>query len=184
MDNTEYLYDYFINHIDDSYKGRSYLTDLQSLSDYKQIIKSKLNIESDGDKNDPYYNRYIQTMKIRNYLETHIEEYYAINEWELFIRLTNGDKFIFDQYYNAVHFVNDYDKELTKEQEQKEFSRNLKKLMDHKWINQEELAEKLGITQATVSNYCNSRRIPDSITLIKIARILNCSLDELFYRKF
>ena len=47
--------------------------------------------------------------------------------------------------------------------------------------NQKELAEACGVTEATISHYINSRRLPDAKTLVKLAQVLNCSIDDLIY---
>lgn len=46
-------------------------------------------------------------------------------------------------------------------------------------FTQRELAEKLGITKAAISQYENGTRKPDIVMLKKIAAILNCTTDQL-----
>ena len=49
--------------------------------------------------------------------------------------------------------------------------------------SQEELAEKLGVSRSTYTNYENGNRTPDFEVLERISEVLVCSLDELFGRK-
>lgn len=46
-------------------------------------------------------------------------------------------------------------------------------------MSQAELAEKLGVSQQTISKYERGTREPDNETLVKLAEIFNCSIDYL-----
>lgn len=108
-----------------------------------------------------------------------------INEWDLLITFKNGKKFIYDtftNYYRGV-FYETVD-ELTDEQEKKEFSRRLRILMKRKFITQEQLAELLGTSQTMISRYMNGQCLPSVLIVRKIAKILDCSMDELFYQEY
>lgn len=60
--------------------------------------------------------------------------------------------------------------------------KNLKSLRLENLLTQNQLAEKLNISQQTYSNYENCLTEPTSDTLLKIAQILNVSIDELLGR--
>ena len=47
-------------------------------------------------------------------------------------------------------------------------------------MTQRELAERSGITEVSISRYCNATRIPKATECIKIAQILNCKAEELY----
>jgi transcriptional regulator with XRE-family HTH domain len=55
--------------------------------------------------------------------------------------------------------------------------------MYSKDISQEELAEKIGVSQKTISRYIRGDSKPDGYMIHKIARALDVSLDELNYRE-
>lgn len=59
------------------------------------------------------------------------------------------------------------------------FSANLAGLMEERDISQKNLAMKAHITQAALSRYINMRRIPDSVSVINIARALDCDIEDL-----
>ncbi len=59
------------------------------------------------------------------------------------------------------------------------YSIRLKSLIDELDIKQNELAEKAGITEATISNYINAKQLPKLGVVEKIADILNVSVDYL-----
>lgn len=169
-------------------KRHSCLNDLVFLKDYKKVMTTKLEDEDDfaeelKGKYASVYRHDIMAERMRLYLEANIIEHYEINEWELFVRLKNGDQFIYDSFYNVIKF-DSYGHELTDEEEFKEFKRNLKKMMDRRFMTQEELADKIGIDRKTINRYINGKRIPDAIVLRKIAKALNCSVIDFYYRHF
>ena len=59
------------------------------------------------------------------------------------------------------------------------YSIRLKKLLEELDIKQNELAEKTGITEATISNYINAKQLPKLGVVEKIADILGVSVDYL-----
>ena len=61
------------------------------------------------------------------------------------------------------------------------FSKNLIALRQKNNLTQNELANKLGITRQTLSNYENGTRLPDLLILSKLALTFNCSIDNLVF---
>lgn len=62
------------------------------------------------------------------------------------------------------------------------FAENLKKIISQKGTTQREVAEKLGVTETTVSRYVTTGpkgRTPNVESLVALAQILNVSLDTL-----
>ncbi|HBL36580.1 MAG TPA: XRE family transcriptional regulator [Firmicutes bacterium] len=62
------------------------------------------------------------------------------------------------------------------------FGAKLRALREEQGLYQKDLAEKLELTQKTISNYENNERFPDQKTLHKIADLFNVSLDYLLDR--
>ena len=60
-----------------------------------------------------------------------------------------------------------------------EFSSNLVSMLKEANMSQRELADDCDLTEASISNYINARKIPGIKAMINIAYSLNCSLDEL-----
>lgn len=60
------------------------------------------------------------------------------------------------------------------------FAKQLKTLLDEKGMRQRDLAEKTGLHEVTISQFCHGERVPKGNTLQKIAEALNVSADELF----
>lgn len=65
----------------------------------------------------------------------------------------------------------------------KVFSERLKELRLKKGLTQTELGKKVGVKQNTFTNWENGKREPNFETIIKIADLLEVSLDWLFGRE-
>lgn len=65
----------------------------------------------------------------------------------------------------------------------KVFSERLKELRLKKGLTQTELGEKVGVKQNTFTNWENGKREPNFENLIKLADLLEVSLDWLFGRE-
>ncbi|VIQ83156.1 Cro/CI family transcriptional regulator [Streptococcus pneumoniae] len=63
------------------------------------------------------------------------------------------------------------------------FPQRLKELRLKKGLTQTELGEKVGVKQSTFTNWENGKREPNFETIIKIADLLEVSLDWLFGRE-
>lgn len=116
--------------------------------------------------------------------EEDIEEAIEINEYDLLIKFKNGKKIIFDTFANKEYYITYESENLTDEEMNYEFRRNLRNMMNRKRISQEELAERVGVSQGMISNYVRGSSIPDSIMLKKIARVLNCSTEDFYYKHY
>lgn len=111
-----------------------------------------------------------------------VKDIKKIDEWELLIIFKNGEKIIYDidtGYHRKLFYRNIND--LTEEQERREFGYALRTMMRRKHINQEELANRTGTSQTMISHYMTGRCIPNLIMGRKIAKVLGCSMDDLFY---
>ena len=68
---------------------------------------------------------------------------------------------------------------MNKQEWRKEFSRVLRVRMRRKNMTQKELAEEADVTETTMSRYMNATRSPETYALVRIAKALDCSVDEL-----
>lgn len=118
-------------------------------------------------------------------VEEDIIDIKEINEWDLLIIFKNGRKVMYDRFtgYYMNIFYDDVN-EITEEQEKKEFAYKLRSLMNRNRVTQEQLSESLNTTQAMISRYVRGETIPSVIVLRKIAKILNCSMDDFFYKEY
>lgn len=56
---------------------------------------------------------------------------------------------------------------------------NFKKMREKAGLSQTELGKKIGVRQSTIAMWENGENLPRASTLIKLAEILECSVDEL-----
>ena len=59
------------------------------------------------------------------------------------------------------------------------FGDNLRDILKEYGMTQRQLAEETGLTEATISNYINKRKIPSMRAIVNIANDLDISTDEL-----
>ena len=56
----------------------------------------------------------------------------------------------------------------------------LKMVLEHKNITQKDLADSVDSTQAAISHYIKGNRIPNGITMLKIANFLNLDVRDIW----
>lgn len=61
--------------------------------------------------------------------------------------------------------------------------RGIRRQRQKRKMTQTELAERIGVRQAAISEYESGEKVPGVENLIRLADALNCSLDELCERK-
>ena len=59
------------------------------------------------------------------------------------------------------------------------FSENLASILQDVDATQRDLAEMTGLSEASISNYINKKRLPNAKAILNIAYALNCSTDDL-----
>ena len=116
--------------------------------------------------------------------EQDILNYKAINPYDLLIEYKDGSKAVFDTFANNWKYIEYENEELTEEEELYEFKTMLRKMMKRKFINQNDLAKRVGVSQSMISNYMRGYSIPDALMLKKLARALECSTDDFYYKHY
>lgn len=117
--------------------------------------------------------------------EDEVESIEELDQWDLLITFHDGRRVMFDRYTGYHRYVfYDNVNQLTEEQEKREFAYRLRSLMGRKGIGQEELAAMIGTSQTMISHYVSGKFMPNAIVLRKIAKALNYSMDDFFYRDY
>lgn len=86
-------------------------------------------------------------------------------------------------YFDSVKIVNDI-KYLRKEDINMYLGKNISDFRKKNGISQEQLAEQIGVSRQTISNWELGETSPNSEQLISISRILDISIDELIGNQF
>ena len=117
--------------------------------------------------------------------EEDVESMEELNEWDLLITFRDGKRVMFDRY-TGCHKNIFYDDVgvITEEQEKKEFAYRLRSLMGRKGYTQDRLAEETKMTQTMISRYIRGLAIPSALVLRKMAKVLDCSMDDFFYKNY
>lgn len=97
------------------------------------------------------------------------------------VKLSNGECYLYDDREQRVRRLPDDSANLSTDEFKRDFGERLYKIMQRKFITQEELSEKTGISQPTLSNYVRGSNIPSFYAVDKIAKALECSVDDLRY---
>ena len=116
--------------------------------------------------------------------EDDILEATMINEYDLLVKFKDGRKYIYDTYHHTFSGFYPDNHNLTDDEWNRSFKIRLRKIMSRAHIDQEELANRLGVTRITVNRWLNGHTIPNALMLKKISIALNCSLDEFFYKNY
>lgn len=113
-----------------------------------------------------------------------IKRWRWINEWDLFIEFTNGEKYIYDNYTKYFRYIT-YDRTTINEKQFRlEFRDRLNSMMQRKGITQEMLAEFIGTSQQMISRYCRGDAMPSQFIIHKMALLLECEDYELLYQEY
>ena len=107
--------------------------------------------------------------------------YHRSGEFELTVYCDNGDRFIYDDFDKSIRSLPSTNDDITEEIWKREFRYRLRKRMAQKGITQLELANMVGTSQTMLSNYINGRCMPGFYIVDKIAKALDCSIDDLRY---
>jgi DNA-binding XRE family transcriptional regulator len=107
-----------------------------------------------------------------------------VNQYDLLIVFRNGEKILYDTFNGYFRSNNESSYELSDEQHVRIFNRNLRSILNRKRITQSELAEATDTSQTMISRYITGECLPNALMLYKIARALNCSIDDLFYKEY
>ena len=111
-----------------------------------------------------------------------VEIHYGENKLNLYMELKDGTRLAFYECDDSIGYLPKDESSMTEEECRKEFGIRLSRLMRFKGIMQSELSELTGITQASISQYINGKKSPTFYTVDKIARALDCSLEDLRYK--
>ena len=100
---------------------------------------------------------------------------------ELIVTFKDGSKILYNDFENTVRNLPADSSNMSEKQFRREFGYRVKRIMLEKGITQDELSEKTGIAQETLSRYICGKNVPSFYKIDKIAKALDCSVDEFRY---
>ena len=131
-----------------------------------------------GDYGDDYMQMKFCIITARR--ESDIVSRTKISDSEYIFEFKDGDRYLFDFVGDVVRRIGypelDY---VTDELWKKEFARRLKKMAVRKGYCMRDVAEKLGVSENTMSHYMTGKTIPGAYTVKRLSEILDCSVQYL-----
>lgn len=111
-----------------------------------------------------------------------VVDWYPSGRLEITIVMNDGSKLVYNGKTQSFSFIRCTDGEyenLTEQEWRYKFASKLYEYMTDNRMTQKELAELLNISQTTISKYLNAIATPSTYNLYRIARVLDCSINEL-----
>ena len=120
------------------------------------------------------------------YAVKRITRCWEYGDMDLIIEL-NNKRLMFYEFgttiFREIHLL-DGSSEPTEDQWKKTFGYNLSEMMWRRKISRNELAEAVGLSEAILSKYVNGKAIPRFHIVERLARTLNCSVDDFLPKDF
>lgn len=111
----------------------------------------------------------------------HVIFYEPYGDWSITVQLDDGTCVMYDDFTQTFRTLPEDSRNLSEDECRIEFGLRLKKVMKLKHVTQKDLASMTGIDECSVSSYINGKRSPSFYRVDKIAKALNCSVDEFRY---
>lgn len=109
------------------------------------------------------------------------ERYYQDGPNTLIAQLNDGTAVWYDNNHRSISSIPRDSNALDKEGFAFQFRRRLSKMLEDRFMTQKDLAEKIGMNVSQLNKYTSGKNIPSLYIADRIAKALNCSLDELRY---
>ncbi len=101
---------------------------------------------------------------------------------ELVMTLKDGTRMSYYDPEQTIRKLPGDGSDMTYEEFAMEFGIRLARMMKIKCVSQLELSNATWVTQSSISNYINGKKLPELYTIYKIAKYLDCEVDDFIYR--
>lgn len=113
-----------------------------------------------------------------------IVDWYPSGQMEITIKFKGGMKVSYDCFSKTSKYIGriddeDYDICITEEQYRECLAIRLRRKMRLRGMSQGDLSQHSGISRVSLSSYMNGYSTPSAYTLVRLARVLKCSVSEL-----
>lgn len=106
-------------------------------------------------------------------------DWWKSGPYHITVLLNDNSRVEFDSSDNSIRWVKKIDRTVDNDILRKEIGRNIRKFIVYRGMRQQEVSEKLGVTEAMLSRYINGTSMPGIDKLHNLASILNCHVDDL-----
>lgn len=110
----------------------------------------------------------------------HVREYVQLM---LLLETNSKYDYFYDLSNNVLIPIPKSDQDLDKESFRRIFGVLLRRALERSGLTQEELSEKTGIPQPNISDYLYGKHFPSFYQIDKMAKAMNCSVEDLRYVK-
>lgn len=115
------------------------------------------------------------------YIEEDVVEYHQLKTGELIIHLDDGVTIMYDDLDNTIRVLPEDPSKLSRYEFAREFGLRFRRMASYKGVTQFDLVILTGIQQSLLSDYMNGKKVPSFYNVDKIARALDCSVEEFRY---
>lgn len=109
-----------------------------------------------------------------------IVDFQKLNAFDLLVTLKDGTRILYDDFEKTARILRN-EGESTELECRKKFGEKLSKLLSRKGMTQKELAEMIDVKPAQLNRYILGYTTPGFYIVSKIAKALDCSIDEFTY---
>ena len=121
------------------------------------------------------------------YLKSPVVKQEYLGYYDVIFTLEDGRRYLYDELIDKAYDLtrySDISSKLSKDDIKNEMSRKLQKMLLVKHLTQKEIAERLKVSQNTISNYMRGKQIPDIAMMHELADALECDVNYLIDFKY
>jgi DNA-binding Xre family transcriptional regulator len=107
------------------------------------------------------------------------DDWWKSGPYHITVLLNDDSRVEFDSSDNTIRWVSRVDCTVNSESLRKEIGRNIRKFIIYRGLRQQDICEKIGITEAMLSRYLNGTSMPGVDKLHNLASVLNCQIGDL-----
>lgn len=127
-----------------------------------------------------------EEFKMRHPLDVNkIAKWHPKGEGEIVVELDDGSAYLYDNFEKTSRWVSSVDKLKIDVSDKKkwrmEFAIHLYRRMKILGFTQSDLAWESGISEGSITKYMNGQSLPTAYNLIRLAKVLDCTVDDLLY---
>lgn len=113
-----------------------------------------------------------------NYYER-ATDWWKSGPYHITLLLDNNDRIEFDSSDNTIRWIPIIDRSVDNDILRKEIGRNIRKFIVYRGLRQQDVAEKIGVTEAMLSRYINGTSMPSLDKVHNLANALGCQITDL-----